>query len=160
MDKITSKSFGDVDKHCKITVSSHAWWENEITHTSNNLSCCSADKLLFLSYTYTHTQTLIQLTADDAVLPWEAWCQVDVCPLHAAQALLLNGAPFTQVGAMNSLSRAVWRTSQNRFQLQILHLTTARKLVLTQHFGLFGWDTDSYSDFCWNSSLLLIMKVN
>lgn len=48
---------------------------------------------------------------------------MDVCPLHAAQALLLDGAPVSEVGAMNSLSRAVWRTSHDRFQLQIHNLT-------------------------------------
>lgn len=76
------------------------------------------------THTYTHSHT--ELTTDDTILPWQAWCQVDVCPLHAAQALLLDGGPVTEVGAMNSFCRTVLRTSQDRFQLQILHLATAR----------------------------------
>jgi len=58
---------------------------------------------------------------------------VDVSPLHAAQALLLDGAPVVEVRAMNSLSRAVWSTSQDWFQLQINDLTTRRKPGLTEH---------------------------
>lgn len=77
-----------------------------------------------------------QLTADDALLPWQAWCQMDVCPPHAAQALLLDGAPVAEVGAMHSLSGAVWRTSQDRFQLQIHYLTTAMQPLLTLAFKM------------------------
>lgn len=56
---------------------------------------------------------------------------MDVCPLHAAQALLLDGAPVSEVGAMNSLSRAVWRTSHDRFQLQIHNLTVETARIAT-----------------------------
>lgn len=85
------------------------------THQSK----CSAD------FAQTHTQTHTELTADYAFLPWKAQCQVDVRPLHAAQALLLDGAPVAEVGAMNGLSGAVRRTSQDRFQLQIHYLIPA-----------------------------------
>lgn len=79
---------------------------------------CSTNLLTSYSPSNSHEHT-----TDDAVLPWQALCQMDVCPLHAAQALLLDGAPVSEVGAMNSLSRAVWRTSHDRFQLQIHNLT-------------------------------------
>lgn len=56
--------------------------------------------------------TVTRLTADDTVLSGQTWGQVDVCPFHATQALLLYGAPVAEVGAMNGFNRAVWRTSQ------------------------------------------------
>lgn len=63
-------------------------------------------------------------TADDAILSRQTWGQVDVCPLHAAQPLLLDGAPVTEIGAMNRFSRTVWGTSQDLFQLQLCYLDT------------------------------------
>lgn len=62
---------------------------------------------------------------------------MNVCPLHAAQALLLDGAPVSEVGAMNSLSRAVWRTSRDQFQLQIHNLTMEAQPGLAQIYKAF-----------------------
>lgn len=59
------------------------------------------------SWRLSDTNTLYQLTADDAIIPWQARCQVNVRSLHAVQALLLDGAPVAEVRAMNGLSRAV-----------------------------------------------------
>lgn len=65
-----------------------------------------------------------KVTADNAILSWQAWRQVNVCAIHAAQALLLDGAPVAKIRAMNSLSRTLWRSSQDWFQFQIHYLTT------------------------------------
>lgn len=54
-------------------------------------------------------------TADDTILSWQTRGQVDMCPFHAAQSLLLDGAPVTKIRAMNGFSRTVRRTSQDWF---------------------------------------------
>lgn len=76
-----------------------------------------------------------ELTADDTILSRQTWCQVDVSPLHTAQALLLDGAPIAHVGTMNSLCRAVCRTSQDWLQLQIQYLATTRQPTWTQNLN-------------------------
>lgn len=88
------------------------------THQSGNV--CSSD--IWTTDVPTQQQ---EVTADNTILAWQPWCQVYVCPIHAAQALLLDGAPVAEVRAMNSFSRTVWRTSQDGFQFQIHHLTAA-----------------------------------
>lgn len=62
---------------------------------------------------------------------------MDVCPLHAAQALLLDGAPVSEIGPMNSLSGAVWRAKHDPFQLQICNLTVERRAGLAQVYKAF-----------------------
>lgn len=71
-------------------------------------------------------------TADDTVLSRQTWGQVDVCPLHTAQPSLLDGAPVTEIRAMNGFSRTVWGTSQDRFELQLSYLDTMAQKALTQ----------------------------
>lgn len=86
-----------------------------------------------------------EVTADDSILPWQTWCQVNVCPTHAAQALLLDGAPVAEVRAVNSLSGAVWRTSQDGLQFQVCYLTTANQHTTVKKSGIIKSDTGTFS---------------
>lgn len=63
-------------------------------------------------------------TADDTILSRQTWGQVDMGSPHAAQPLLLDGGPVTEIRAMNGFSRTVWGTSQDLFKLQLCYLDT------------------------------------